>query len=142
VSRDHDLRELLAAGSLGVLATLRSDGRPQLSPVQPSYDRVNDVILISTRDGFAKTHNLRKDPRAALEVTSADGRAWATAEGVVTLHGPGTAPDDPAVGALVDYYRTAAGEHPDWDEYRRVMVADRRVLIELRIGRVYGDKIG
>jgi PPOX class probable F420-dependent enzyme len=141
MSQDHDRRELLAASSLGVLATLRSDGRPQLSPVQPSYDRVNDVILISTQDGFAKTHNLRRDPRAALEVTSEDGRAWATAEGVVTLHGPGTAPDDPAIEALVNYYRTAAGEHPDWDEYRQVMVADRRVLIELHIDHVYGDRI-
>lgn len=141
MSRDHDLRELLAAGSIGVLATLRSDGRPQLSPVQPSYDRAREVILISTRDGLAKTHNLRRDPRAALEVTSEDGLAWATAEGVVTLHGPGTAPDDPAVEALVDYYRAAAGEHPDWDEYRQVMVADRRVLIELHVGHVYGDRI-
>ncbi|MBO8191845.1 PPOX class F420-dependent oxidoreductase [Streptomyces oryzae] len=135
------LRGLLAAGSLGILATLRSNGRPQLSPVQPSYDPVNDVVLISTREGLAKTRNFRRDPQAALVVTSGDGRAWATAEGVVTLHGPGTAPDDPAVEALVNYYRTAAGEHPDWDEYRQVMVADRRVLIELHVDHIYGDKI-
>ncbi|WP_439145597.1 hypothetical protein [Streptomyces canus] len=57
------------------------------------------------------------------------------------MHGPGTTPDDPAVEALVTYYRTAAGEHPDRDAYRQVMVADRRVLIELHIGHGYGDKI-
>ncbi|MFE2217379.1 pyridoxamine 5'-phosphate oxidase family protein [Streptomyces canus] len=91
------------------------------------------TLSTSTQDGLAKTHNLRRGPRAALEVTSEDGRAWATAEGVVTLHGPGTAPDDPAVEAPVTYYRTAAGEHPDRDAYRQVMVADRRVLIELHI---------
>ena len=44
--------------------------------------------------------------------------------------------------ALVDYYRSAAGEHPDWAEYRAVMVADRRVLMAMRVERVYGEKIG
>ena len=65
----------------------------------------------------SKTANLRRDPRAALEVTSADGQAWATAEGSATLIGPGVDPNGPEVKALVDYYRRAAGEHPDWDEY-------------------------
>ena len=41
----------------------------------------------------------------------------------------------------MDYYRSAAGEHPDWDEYRAVMVADRRVLLALHVERVYGQKI-
>ncbi|CPZ33451.1 pyridoxine/pyridoxamine 5'-phosphate oxidase [Mycobacteroides abscessus] len=87
-------------------------------PVTPYYDRDNGIIYVSMTDGRAKTANLRRDPRAALECTSSDGRAWATAEGHVTLTGPGTDPDGPEVQALVDYYRGAAGEHPDWDEYR------------------------
>ena len=37
-----------------------------------------------------------------------------------------TQPDDPAVDELVEYYRSLAGEHPDWDDYRKVMVADKR----------------
>jgi PPOX class probable F420-dependent enzyme len=92
-------------------------------------------------EGRAKTANLRRDPRAALEVTSSDGWAWATAEGTATLTGPGTDPNGPEVEALVDYYRSAAGEHPDWDEYRAVMVSDRRVLMALAVDRVYGEKI-
>ena len=92
-------------------------------------------------DGRAKTANLRRDPRAAIEVTSSDGWAWATAEGPVTLTGPGSDPDGPEVEALVDYYRSAAGEHPDWDEYRSVMVSDRRVLMTMTVERVYGEKI-
>ena len=47
----------------------------------------------------------------------------------------------PGVEALVDYYRSAAGEHPDWDEYRAVMVSDRRVLMAMTVDRVYGEKI-
>ncbi|HEX3785545.1 MAG TPA: PPOX class F420-dependent oxidoreductase [Pseudonocardiaceae bacterium] len=134
-------RSLLAESRLGVLATIKSDGLPQLSPVTPFYDQEAGVIYVSMTEGRAKTANLRRDPRAALEVSSADGWAWATAEGTVSLVGPGTDPDGPEVEALVDYYRRAAGEHPDWDEYRSVMVSDRRVLMTMTVDHVYGAKI-
>src|SRR6478735_5891345 len=137
-----DPHTLLAESRLGVLATIKANGLPQLSPVTPFYDRDAGVIYISMTVGRAKTANLRRDPRAALEVTRADGRAWATAEGTATLTGPGVDPGGPEVGALVDYYRLAAGEHPDWDEYRSVMVSDRRVLMTLNVEHVYGADIG
>jgi PPOX class probable F420-dependent enzyme len=136
-----DLHALLAQARIGVLATIRSDGRPQLSPVQPFYDRPASVIYVSTAEGLAKTANLRRDPRASLEATSTDGRSWATAEGRATLIGPSSDPDGPKVQALVDYYRAAAGEHPDWSEYRAAMVAARRVLIRIAVDRVYGAEI-
>jgi PPOX class probable F420-dependent enzyme len=134
-------RILLAETRLGVLATIKSNGVPQLSPVTQFYDQEAGVIHVSMTEGRAKTANLRRDPRAALEVTSADGWAWATAEGAVTLTGPGTDPHGPEVEALVRYYRLAAGEHPDWDEYRSVMVSDRRVLMTMSVDHVYGQKI-
>ncbi len=136
-----DPHTLLAESRLGVLATIKSDGRPQLSPVMPSYDQEAGIIYVSMSEGRAKTANLRRDPRATLEVTSLDGWAWATAEGTATLTGPGTDPYGPEVQALVDYYRNAAGEHPDWDEYRSVMVSDRRVLMAMTVDNVYGAKI-
>ena len=108
-----DPRTLLAESRIGVLATIKSNGLPQLSPVTPFYDRDADVIHVSMTEGRAKTANLRRDPRAALEVTRADGWAWATAEGTATLTGPGTDPNGAEVEALVDYYRRAAGAHPD-----------------------------
>jgi len=136
-----DPRALIAASRLGVLATIKASGLPQLSPVTPFYDRDGGRIYVSITEGRAKTANMRRDPRAALEVTRADGWAWATAEGPVELIGPGTDPDGPEVDALVDYYRRAAGEHPDWAEYRSVMVSDRRVLMVLTVDRVYGEDI-
>ncbi|MFB7876392.1 PPOX class F420-dependent oxidoreductase [Nocardia sp. NPDC056064] len=136
-----DPRALLAEARLGVLATIKQNGLPQLSPVTPYFDSAAGLIYVSMTEGRAKTVNLRRDPRAALEVTSADGWAWATAEGSVTLTGPGTDPDGPEVQALVDYYRAAAGEHPDWTEYREVMVSDRRVLMTLTVEHVYGARI-
>ena len=138
---DFDPHALLAQSRLGVLATIKSDGRPQLSPVTPCYDRAASRIYVSMTEGRAKTANLRRDPRAALEVTSTDGWSWATADGTVTLTGPGTDPTGPEVQALVDYYRAAAGEHPNWDEYRAVMVSDRRVLMAMTVEKVYGAKI-
>lgn len=139
---DFDPRALLAESRLGVLATIKSSGLPQLSPVTPFYDREAERVYVSVVDGRAKTANVRRDPRAALEVTSADGRSWATAEGTVELIGPGDDPNGPEVEALVGYYRRAAGEHPDWDEYRQVMVSDRRALLVLKVDHVYGQRIG
>ena len=136
-----DLHALIAEARLGVLATIKSDGRPQLSPVTPFYDREAGIVYVSMTEGRAKTANLRRDPRASIEVTSPDGWAWATAEGTATLTGPSTTPDSPEVQALVDYYRNAAGEHPDWDEYRAVMVAERRVLMAMTVEKVYGERI-
>ena len=137
-----DPRELLAGSKISVLATIKANGLPQLSPVTHYYDRDAEEILVSVTAGRAKTANLRRDPRAALEVTSADGWSWATAEGDATLIGPGSDPDGPEADALVDYYRRAAGEHPDWAEYRQVMVDDRRVLLKLKVTHVYGSKLG
>jgi len=136
------LHALVEHSKLGVLATIKSDGRPQLSPVLPFYDRAAGVVHVSSTMATAKVRNLLRDPRATLEVTSANGMEWAAVEGVVKVVGPGTDPHGPEVEALVDYYRSAAGEHPDWDEYRAVMVADRRVLLTLSVDKVYGARIG
>ena len=136
---DHDA--LLATSRLGVLATIKSSGLPQLSPVTPFYDPEAGTLQVSMTEGRAKTKNLRREARAAVEVTSDDGRAWAVAEGPVSLTGPGTDPHGPEVETLVSYFRAAAGEHPDWEEYRAAMVADRRVLMTMTVERVYGDRI-
>ncbi|BDH57538.1 PPOX class F420-dependent oxidoreductase [Tsukamurella sp. PLM1] len=136
-----DPRTLIADSRIGVLATLRASGMPQLSPVTTVYHREADEILVSMTAGRAKEANLLRDPRAAIEFTGPDGYTWATAEGDATLIGPSTDRDGPEVDALVDYYRRGAGEHPDWDDYRDVMVADRRVLLVLKLTHVYGAKL-
>ncbi|MCK8681394.1 PPOX class F420-dependent oxidoreductase [Streptomyces lichenis] len=132
---------LLARSRIGTLATLKADGRPQLTPIQPSYDPETGLVRVSTTLRTAKVANLRRDPRATLMVLSEDGWSWATAEGTATLTGPGTDPRGPEVEALVEYYRRAAGEHPDWDEYRAVMVSERRVLITMTVDHVYGTRV-
>ena len=129
---------LLSGNSLGVLATIKRDGRPQLSNVSYWFDKRNLAIQASITESRAKTRNLRRDPRASIHVSSDDGWAYAVAEGDVMLTPPAAAPDDDTVEALIALYRNIAGEHPDWDDYRRAMVEDRRVLLTLPISHVYG----
>jgi PPOX class probable F420-dependent enzyme len=131
------LHQLVASGKQGVLATLKRDGRPQLSNIAYHLGD-DDVIRISVTTDRAKTANLRRDPRASLHVTRDDFWAYAVVEGTASLLPPAAAPDDSTVDALVEYYRAVAGEHDDWDEYRAAMVADGRLLIELPIERIYG----
>jgi PPOX class probable F420-dependent enzyme len=130
------LRSLVSSRHHGVLVTLKSDGRPQLSNVAYTVD--GDSISISVTDSRAKTANLRRDPRASLHVTREDFYAYAVVEGTATLTPVAADPHDETADGLVEYYRAVAGEHDDWEEYRRAMVADRRLLIRLPVERVYG----
>ena len=73
-----------------------------------------------------------------VESSGAPCWAYAVAEGEAVLSAPASAPDDETVESLITLYRNVAGEHPDWDDYRRAMVADRRVLLRVPITHVYG----
>jgi PPOX class probable F420-dependent enzyme len=120
-----------------ILATTRSDGRPQLSPVSVAVDD-DGRILISTRETAVKTKNLARDPRASLCVIS-DGffGEWIQADGTAEIiHLP------EALELLVDYYRRISGEHPDWADYRAAMHRDRRVIVRLTIARAGPDVSG
>jgi PPOX class probable F420-dependent enzyme len=135
---DDKLLALLSDNSLGVLATIKRDGRPQLSNVSYHFDPRGVVVQVSITESRAKTRNLRRDPRASILVSSDDGWSYAVAEGTAELTPPAAAPDDDTVQALITLYRNIAGEHPDWDEYRQAMVTDRRVVLTLPISHLYG----
>ncbi|MEU4334759.1 PPOX class F420-dependent oxidoreductase [Micromonospora lupini] len=132
------LTDLIAGRSMGVLATLKRDGRPQLSTVVYAFDRAAGLIRVSVTDGRAKTANLRRDPRASFHVGSEDGWAYAVVEGRAELTTPAADVDDATVEELVGLYRSLRGEHPDWADYRNAMVADRRLVLRLHVERIYG----
>ncbi|MFY1672863.1 PPOX class F420-dependent oxidoreductase [Plantactinospora sp. WMMB334] len=135
---EQALLGIVRRGSLGVLATLKRDGRPQLSNVSYTYDPERRLIRVSVTGDRAKTANLRRDPRASFHVSTPDGWAYAVVEGVAELTPEAAEPTDPTVEELIDVYRAVRGEHPDWDDYRRAMVADRRLVLRLPVDRVYG----
>ncbi|GAA3749036.1 PPOX class F420-dependent oxidoreductase [Plantactinospora mayteni] len=135
---EQALLGIIRDGSLGVLATIKRNGRPQLSNVSYTFDPERRLIRVSITDDRAKTANLRRDPRASFQVSTPDGWAYAVAEGTAELTPVAAELTDPTVEELIDVYRAVQGEHPDWDDYRRAMVADRRLVLRLPVERVYG----
>ena len=121
----------------GVLTTLKRDGRPQLSNITYHLDD-DDEFRVSVTATRAKYRNMVRDPRVSLHVARPDFWAYAVFEGDAVLSPVATDPDDEVVEQLVTMYRRVAGEHPDWDDYRRAMVADQRVVLSIRPTHVYG----
>jgi PPOX class probable F420-dependent enzyme len=137
-SQDDALHALLEEQGTGTLSTQKRDGRPQLSNVSYTYDRGRGVIRISTRDTLAKTANIRRDPRVSLLASANGGWSYAVAEGAAVLSPVSEDPRDETVEELIEVFRAIGGEHPDWDDYRRAMVADRRLVLRIEVERVYG----
>ncbi len=130
------LRDRIGSHGLGVLVTIKRDGRPQLSNITYVYDGTR--IGVSLTEDRAKTKNLRRDPRASLYVGNQQDGSYIVLEGTAELSPVAADPQDATVELLVDYYRTASGEHPDWDEYRTVMVQDKRLMFTMPVDYAYG----
>jgi len=135
---DDALTRLLADTHHGILVTLRPNGRPQLSNVSHTYDPETRLVRVSVTDTRVKVRNVRRDPRASFHVTSRDFWRWAVGDGIAELTPVATDPGDATVEELIEIYRAIAGEHPDWDDFRRAMVSDRRLVLRLRVERIYG----
>jgi PPOX class probable F420-dependent enzyme len=125
------------ASRWSVLATIRGNGRPQLSNVvhQVHEDR---LIRISITADRAKYHNLQRDPWTALHITRPDFFAYTVLEGTSELSPIAARTNDETVGELVAYYRAVSGDHEDWDDFRAAMVAERRVVVRFSPQRAYG----
>jgi PPOX class probable F420-dependent enzyme len=132
-----EARAVIREQHRAVLATIRDDGTPQMSPVLVAVDDEGRA-LVSTREPALKVRNLRRDPRLWLCVL-ADGffGRWVQVEGraeIVSL------PD--AMDGLVDYYRRISGEHDNWDDYREAMRREHRVLLRVALTRAGPDRAG
>src|SRR4028119_1493126 len=109
-----------------VLATVRSNGRPQISPVSGGVDPEGRIV-ISTYPARAKTRNASKRSQVSVLVLSDDWDGpWVQVDGdAEVLHMP------EAEDGLVDYFRCISGEHPDWEEYRAAMRVQNKSLIRI-----------
>jgi PPOX class probable F420-dependent enzyme len=131
-------RDWLRTNHRAVLATMRRDGTPQLSPVAVTVDDAGRVV-VSSREPAIKVKNVRRDPRAWVCAfpDSFWGQDFVQVEGDVTVV---SLPE--AMDGLIDYYRSISGEHPDWDDYRAAMESERRCLIRLDLTRAGPDVSG
>ncbi len=132
-----DARAYIRSNSRAMLATMRRDGTPQMSPVVAAVD-ADGRVVVSSRETAYKTKNLRRDPRAWLCVfPDRFYGQWVQVEGTVeVLSLPA------AMEPLVAYYRAVAGEHEDWEEYRAAMVAEQRCLLQVSLTRAGPDRSG
>jgi len=127
--------DVLSTQHHAVLATMRADGTPQLTPVLAGVDGAGRVV-ISTRRPAYKIRNIQRDPRVFLCVLP-DGffGRWIQVDGVAEIV------DLPeAMDLLVDYYRSVSGEHPDWGDYRAAMEREQRVIVRIEIRYVGPDR--
>lgn len=129
-------RDILSMQHRAVLATLKEDRAPQMSPVLVTVD--DGAAVVSTRQTAYKVRNIRRDPRVWLCVLpdSFFGQ-WIQVEGTATIV---ELPD--AMDGLVDYYRRISGEHPNWDEYRDAMRAEQRVMLRIHLVHAGPDRAG
>ena len=130
---------------LAVISTARADGTIQSSLVNAGVladpDNGQQVVGFVTY-GPAKLANLRARPQ--VTVTFRAGWEWAAVEGQARLIGP----DDPATGVDAERLRllrrevftAAGGTHDDWDEYDRVMAAERRAVVLVTPARIYSNR--
>jgi PPOX class probable F420-dependent enzyme len=130
-------REFARHHHRAVLATRTASGGVQQTPVLVTLDEAG-CFVVSSRETAYKTKNLRERPVAQLLLLNDQFFGdWFTVEGeaeVVSL------PD--AMEPLIDYYRSIAGEHDDWDDYRAAMARDQRVLIRIHARRGGPDRQG
>ncbi|MBW8481265.1 TIGR03618 family F420-dependent PPOX class oxidoreductase [Actinomadura sp. PM05-2] len=125
---------------MGVLAANKGDGRPHLSTVAYHWDPAERVARISTTEGRAKVRLLRRDPRAALHVATPDHLAFAVAEGDAELSAASAAPGDETGRELLGLQPPFA-DAADEKAFLEQMVLDRRLVIRLRVARLYGTRL-
>jgi PPOX class probable F420-dependent enzyme len=125
-----DVLAFLREREHAILATTRSDGRPQMSPVVAGVDPEGRVV-VSTYAARDKARNVKRDPRVSVCFMSDDfDGPW------IQVDGRGEVVDgEEGVEALVGYYRALRGEHPDWDTYRDKMREGDKVLIRVTLER-------
>jgi PPOX class probable F420-dependent enzyme len=133
-----EARDFIREHHRAVIATRRRDGSPQMSIVACNVDDQGRVV-VSTRETALKTRNARRDPRVSICILPDDGwrGRWIQVDGTADVL---SLPE--AMEPLVEYYRSTAGEHPDWDDYRAAMERERRVLIRVAIERAGPDTAG
>lgn len=134
---DDRVREFVSENHQAVLTTFRKNGAAQMSIV--TVGAYGDGVGFTTTEDRAKFHNLVRDSRCSLLVSKSDWWGYVVLEGRAKVLRRGESDDDELRDALRGIYRAASGqEHPDWEDYDRVMIEDRRAAIIVVPDHVYG----
>ena len=135
-----DLEQLVKQQPVAIFTTFRKDGRPQMSLV--TVGSFEGGLAFTTQANRAKAANLRRDPRCALMLVKPGYRGYAVLDGDAEVRSRSNTDPKQLRMDLRRVYQSASGkEHPDWEEYDRVMVEQRRLVVLLRPGRLYGANV-
>ncbi|MEU8123298.1 TIGR03618 family F420-dependent PPOX class oxidoreductase [Spirillospora sp. NPDC049024] len=134
---EDELSRLLGEQQFAVLATNKKNGHPHVSTVVYTWDPGERVVRISTTDGRAKVKQLLRDPRAALHASGPGHLSFAVAEGAAELSAVSEEPGD-ATGRELLAMTPGFDDPADERAFLEQMVKDRRLVIRLRVDRLYG----
>ncbi|MBL1065886.1 TIGR03618 family F420-dependent PPOX class oxidoreductase [Streptomyces sp. 7-21] len=134
---DGELSAVLSAHRFGVLAAVRRTGHPHLSTVVYQWDPAARLLRVSSTASRVKTRLLRRDPHAALHVAAADHMTFAVAEGLAEVSPPTTTPGD-ATGRELLPLLGLSGDPDEEAAALEKLVAEERVVLRLRVDRLYG----
>ena len=129
--------EYASSVQAGTLITLRRDGRPQSSDVH--HGVLAGTIVFSVLPTRAKVFNVERDPRVAYHITNHEDGSYLSFEAIAEVSPIATEINGRAMDTLIEGWRAVAKrEHPDWDEFRHAMVAEKRRVITVTPTKVVG----
>lgn len=134
---EERLLEVIASSHQGVLAGVTDGGYPHMTNVVYVWDSAERTARISTTAHRVRRRIFRRNPHAALYVSGPDFWSYAVGQGEVETSEVATEPGDPASRELLE---VASNFYPGLDEmeFLRRMVEERRVIVRLRVDRLYG----
>ncbi|MGV9589308.1 PPOX class F420-dependent oxidoreductase [Streptomyces tendae] len=137
---DEALSALLGKQQFGTLATVKRSGHPHLTTMLYSWDPESRTVRFSTTADRVKIGHLRRNPRAALHVHGGDVWSFAVAEGEAEVSESTTSPGD-AVGRELLAMVPQAAKPEDEEAFLEQLVVERRVVIRLKVDRLYGTAL-
>ncbi|MEV5953376.1 TIGR03618 family F420-dependent PPOX class oxidoreductase [Streptomyces sp. NPDC051987] len=137
---DEALSDLLGTQQFGTLATVKRSGRPHMTTMLYSWDADARTVRFSTTADRIKVAHLRHNPHAALHVQGGDVWSFAVAEGEAEVSAITAVPGDAVGRELLGMIPPAAKPEQE-DAFLEQLVAERRVVIRLKVDRLYGTAL-
>ncbi|MFC7817119.1 PPOX class F420-dependent oxidoreductase [Streptomyces sp. NPDC057367] len=137
---DEALSGLLGSQQFGTLATVKRSGHPHLTTMLYGWDPEARIVRFSTTADRVKLGHIRREPRVALHVQGDDVWSFAVAEGEAEVSEITTVPGD-AVGRELLAMMPAALRPDDEEAFLARSVAERRVVVRLKVDRLYGTAL-
>ena len=127
-----DAQKFMQENHRACIAVRQNDGSPQMTFVTPGIDPQGRV-LITSRGTTYKIKHIRRDPRVSMLIF---GEQYSGSK-FVQIHGTAELVELPeAMDTLIFWYKQVRGEHKNWDDYRKQMQDEKRVIIRVNIEKV------